>query len=138
MHAQKQRGVGHGAGDHQIHRLRGLAQHPCHEVDGVFVQGALVHGAEVHAVQPGLAVHLFRDPQRAAQGLVHPPHHRHAVDVQVAEHLQHVGAGLGGGLVAGAGHHAQHLAVRVRQGQQHRQHVVVAGVAVEQDVFLHM
>ena len=49
------------------------------------------------------------------------------------EDPQGVGRRLGQRLVAGDGRHPQHLDLGAGEGEQHRDRIVVTGVAVEQD-----
>ncbi len=88
---------------------------------------------QVGAVQTGLAVHVSGDVALANERCV-----RSGVDRDVAatgelEHAQRVVRRLVERLVAGDGRHADELELGRREGQQDRDRVVVAGIAVEDD-----
>ena len=102
------------------------------EVDRVLLDGAGPRLREVGAVEAGLAVRVGCDDELADQGLIRSGSDRHIGAPGELEHAQRVGRHLLDRLVAGDRRDAQDLDLGAGQGEQERDRVVLARVAVDE------
>ena len=89
---------------------------------------------QIGAVEPGLAVHVGRDVALADQRPRRAGGDRDVGAADVVEDADRVRGGLLERLVAGHGGHAEQIDLGAGERQQQRDRVVVAGIAVEDDV----
>ena len=95
--------------------------------------GSVVGVRKVGPVEPGLAVHLGGDAERADERPVGALRDRDLGAAGELEHAQRVGGRLRDGLVAGDGRDRAQLELGRGEREQKRDRVVVARVAVEDD-----
>ena len=139
LEAGSQRDVREGPGRHEGDRA-GLFGH--HNVDDELGRAALVErdlGLGQHgAVEPRLAVNVRRGLDGAHERPLRAPGERHARDTGHTGDGERVARHLFDRLVAHDRRDGEQVDVGAAMGEQHRDRVVMAGVAVEDDLLGHL
>ena len=132
--AQGQGHVGERPGGHQGHRLARGEDRADEEIHRVPGESGEAGGGQLRPVQARNAVDLGGHDGLAQQRAVGSAGRGDILPADQAQDAPRVAPGLLPGLVAGDGGHPEHLQLRGGAGQQNRHHVVMAGIAVDEDL----
>ena len=113
--------------------LRRLREEPCEEVDRTFLDRLDLRLRQLRPVEPALPMHLERHPSVAHERARRARGHRHVGPARELEHLERVSGRLVERLVPGDRRDGEELDLRAGERKEHRDGVVVAGIAVEND-----
>ena len=118
---------------HERDRQRAVRDRPQHEVDSALVERPATRGCERRAVEAALAVHVRCDGEIAHERLRCTRGDGDVLASGEVEHADRVRRRLLERLVAVHGRDREQLELRARDGEQQRDRVVVARIAVEDD-----